>query len=456
MSFKKWTVLCVVMLAATVVWMIRSLSPALDVDHFYSNTATGKRWITPRSGNSLQKYSILIPFEPADELRNRLETIMGSNESQFYLGDSCRPTCQVRIHIEVSDHSDHSTTTNKSTRWILKSLDDQGVEKTQGGDEFYVAYFDQNEATNDDPTAVAIVTDRQNGSYDLDFVTTPMRRHLSTKRRGNGILHVYFQYTCGIGRLSPTAKEYWKSGGISNLHFSVDRVPEPPIRTFQPPIQYNLSEYSSVFFHGDSLFHQLARGIDENGKQHYFRRNTYMADQIQADLTLETLQHHFIDHLQARHSIELEGRVPAGGNPRTGENVALMIGSSVWDILASNQQEPFENHLAACQAYVEFVRRTYPRVAIFWKSGTAMHVHRLPSECEKKAFCNRRTRYMSSSRAEFLYNRQKELMKKLKIPFLDLYEATYLSGYRSRPDDGRHYVDELNDQISKFLFGLES
>eukprot|EP00977_Amphora_coffeiformis_P000033 scaffold5_cov169-Amphora_coffeaeformis.AAC.33 len=376
---------------------------------------------------------------------------MGSTEESKKYLSNCRPTSQVRVDgISTTNNTKNS---EKSHHWILQSLDDRGKEKSRGGDEFYVAYFDDWEKDEIDPTAVALVQDRDDGTFELKFATTPMRRHLNPNRRGVGTLHIFFQYTCGIGNLSPKSKELWKSAGASDLHFTAEAIPEPPIQIFQPPTQYNLSAFSSVFFVGDSLFSQLVRRTERKG---YFRENTFMADPIQVDLTRETVRPQFINHLKARHGTELNGVVPEGGDTRQSNNMAVLIGSFVWDILASTQAAPFESHLAACQAYIEWADRNFPNVTFFWKSGTAMHTHRLPPDCKQKKFCNHRTKYMSSSRAEYLYKAQKYLMKRLNVPFLDMYEATYLSAYRSRPNDGRHYADDLNDQLSKFLFGLDA
>lgn len=442
-----------------------------------------------------------IPRRPVKSLRQNLQaTISGGTTSTTtkplvdkYLG-KCRPSSQVRILYnttrKVALHND-THQEEHHYNWILQSLDDQGQPKTQGGDEFYISYFDEklqkatktsrrkyknNSIMTIDPTAVALVQDNHDGTYTLDFVTTPMHpQHQmsssSRNRRKRGTLHIFFQYTCGIGSLSPPSKESWQSGGRSDLYF-MTKVPwEPPIRLFQPPYhESNLSQFSSVFFVGDSLFLQLVRETSSSAthteRRHgtYFRPHTYMADPIQSELTMATVQTKFLNHLDSRHGQELNGMVPAGSSAmqKESENMALLIGSSVWDILAAtkhnynHQNETFfENHLLACRVYVNTVRQRYPDITVFWKSGTAMHVHRLPANCTKDPSCNQRTKYMSNSRALLLYTKQKELMHELGVPFLDLFESTYLSGYRSREGDGRHYTNELNDLISKFIFGLD-
>ena len=428
--------------SALVIW---GAGISMNLPNFNTTTALGaSRQASPAS-------SWTIPPRPDVELCSRLEKIMGQNDSQVYLGDSCRPTSQIRI---IRPTSQDQKEGRESAHWLLQTMDDRGQLKTQGGDEFYVAYFDDYEISEVDPTAVAWVLDHHDGTYELDFVSTPLRRALRPGRRGKGILHVFFQYTCSIGTLFPPTKEAWKSGGLSNLYFTQTNVPEPPIRLFEPPSKYNLSQFATVFFVGDSLFHQLAR--TEEPERNYFRPNTYMADVIQSDLNMATLVPKFLNHLVTRHGREFEGFVPGLKQQRDTKNIAVLIGSSVWDLLASTQQDPsWLNHLAACRSYVEEIQKRFPRITVIWKSGTAMHVHRLPADCAERNFCKKRTRYMSSSRAELLYRRQKQLMETLNVPFLDLYEASYLSAYRSRHDDGRHYTDEWNNQISTFLFGID-
>lgn len=82
----------------------------------------------------------------------------------------------------------------------MHSVDSQGRNKTIGGDEYYVTYKDQNVVVNAS-TLVALVNDQQDGSYILDFVTTPLNP-VPSNLTGRGMLAVYFQYSCGIGAIA--------------------------------------------------------------------------------------------------------------------------------------------------------------------------------------------------------------------------------------------------------------
>jgi hypothetical protein len=65
--------------------------------------------------------------------------------------------------------------------------------------------------------------------------------------------------------------------------------------------------------------------------------------------------------------------------------------------------------------------------------------------------CQERTKYMSTSNVYHLYVRQKALMNELEIPFIDLYEATYLSG-NWMTGDGRHYRRWLNQAMFSWSY----
>ena len=67
--------------------------------------------------------------------------------------------------------------------------------------------------------------------------------------------------------------------------------------------------------------------------------------------------------------------------------------------------------------------------------------------------CGERTLYMSASRSAYLYEAQKKIMEELSVPLLDVYEASYLSAFQTKPKDGRHYTKEFNRLLVNYLFG---
>jgi len=130
---------------------------------------------------------------------------LGENSSSESPLQNCPVTTNVQI---IMLHHDLDQGEEK---WILQALTKNEEKKSIGGNEFYVTYTDDNavfanstargESGKDekelDPTAVAIITDLQDGTYALRFKTTPMNQH-PTNLSGTGTLNIYLQYTCGI------------------------------------------------------------------------------------------------------------------------------------------------------------------------------------------------------------------------------------------------------------------
>lgn len=46
-------------------------------------------------------------------------------------------------------------------------------------------------------------------------------------------------------------------------------------------------------------------------------------------------------------------------------------------------------------------------------------------------------------------------MIELKVPLLDLYEATYLSSDQLYPSDGRHYKPDMNRKMLGWFYGQQ-
>jgi hypothetical protein len=118
---------------------------------------------------------------------------------------------------------------------------------------------------------------------------------------------------------------------------------------------------------------------------------------------------------ESRHFLALDA------NTHPSQPLAQALGSAVWDILEpiqeNNQGYDFEDHIQACGQLIERIRRHYPNVTIYWKSPEALHVHTLLSKSYKDKKCIKRTKYPLS---HFLHSRQKQLMKDLGVPFIDL------------------------------------
>lgn len=353
----------------------------------------------------------------------------------------CSVTSQVRV---LQRHDD--------SHWIIQSLDINGSPKRIGGDEYYVTYTDNTMATTTpkqhSPTAVAFVTDLEDGSYKLDFVTSPSLtalQSISTALSGRGTLTIILQYSCGLGHLAPPFKENWSTGGAMNAKYVVDNVTAPRrIQEFVAPHDRNIDfgQYNRVVAYGDSTM------------GHFCHRNLiWPAGNIGAPLNTETVFYprerkgitspSFVE--QITHEIKL-------AREEYGDNIALLMGSGVWDVLSDvkGQGVKFHNHRRALRELIAAIREEFPTLDMYWKSVTAMHIHQVASRDDWWELT--RVFYMSSSRTHDLYRYQKEIMKELNVPVLDLYNATYLSAEQLQFADGRHFSPEFNKLMLNWFY----
>jgi hypothetical protein len=263
---------------------------------------------------------------------------------------NCSVTSQVRI-------------IQKSPQWILQSIDANGNDKTKGGDEFYVIYTDDNRPQYGNHTAVALIKDLENGSYALDFVSTPMDPE-PTGLTGMGKLTVHYEYTCGIGHAHQPMKAGWKFGGATLIHHSKSNITQPPIRAFQlPPSDIDLSTFDLVVTFGDSLMQTLVR--EKDGARTYHRDKTNWHWNPMDELNSATLDY-MLAKLEEWHGVQ---------HLRNSKGVALVLGSSAWEITAkdSDRTHPdFSDHLETCRRFVLKVRALYPDVTVMWKAPAAM------------------------------------------------------------------------------------
>ncbi len=389
----------------------------------------------------------------------RLEDNMNILESENVSNplENCSPTVQIKLYQNRS-----------SSEWYIQSLDKRGKEKIIGGDEFYISYTEESNGDQDtvnadhgeiEPTAVAFIHDLNNGKYKLDFVMTPMaqkqKSSITNTASKTGRIIVHFEYTCGIGRLSQPTKQNWKSSGMMHQEsfYSDYGIRRPPIREFNiPSPSVNFSKYSSVMFFGDSTMYQLVvkervEKPDKSGEENvYFQGNVNYVANVRSELTTERFRKFFLRKLTSFHGKQL----------RLQSNVALVIGSSIWDLLIADniQGDEFDDHLQACREFILAIRERWPKVDLYWKGTSSLHPHRV--DCNEANYdyqdCLNSTKYLSNSRVVNLEEKQRTLMEELKVPYMDLYPAYYLSAYYMAPGDGRHSVPALNEQILSWFY----
>jgi hypothetical protein len=291
---------------------------------------------------------------------------------------NCSATTQVRLAVLKRQPS--ASSSHKDDEWILQAMDSSGNHKTIGGDEFYVTYTDDKSANGativldeSTTTAVAIVTDRNDGAYSLRFVTVPFSTVAEEDLTGRGTLRVYFQFTCGISKLYQPFKEEWKSGAGTNISHSVTNVSMPPTQTFQPPkSEKSLSSFDNIYVFGDSLLFQMTHR-SEILQADWFRPN--VRSHANPDLTLtQASLLTVLDKLEAFHGQQLRGTEMTAQTTGREPAVALIVGSAAWDVLLQTEWQgmDFQPHLKACRWYIEAIRELYPKVTVFWRSPSAM------------------------------------------------------------------------------------
>mmetsp|Transcript_5593 Transcript_5593/g.12881 ORF Transcript_5593/g.12881 Transcript_5593/m.12881 type:complete len:434 (-) Transcript_5593:227-1528(-) len=401
---------------------------------------------------------ILIPAKPDLSIRAGVERATSS--------DCPHCCCQVEMHLLVNGKN------------VMYSLGSDGCRKNEGGDEFYVRYEEYTliDIDGDEKVprkqiitqAVALITDLDDGRYDLDFFTTPMHPSLppNTTRSDDEeekvirTITVHFEYTDSIGSLPPPSKQHWLNGGYTHKKFEISlpiKSHRPFIRIFVPPTpSVDLSQFDQVFAFGDSTFCQFLRQRPNKKGKYYFQKNLrIIGEKVRMGLNSKTID----EFIESMGEDETETKLSEGC---TEKRKALILGSCLWDILSADdtlQMSDFKDHCDACRDYICRLRQKYPGVTLVWKSPMAVHIHwvdlqRVVEHDRTTAtlFGINRIKYMSSSRSYFLYTVQRQLMKELHVPMLDLYKATYLSADQLYPSDGRHYKPDLNRKMLSWFY----
>jgi len=375
----------------------------------------------------------------------------------------CSATSRVRI-------------TNKKTigedgvpgHMILQSMALDGTMKTVGGDEFYVKYTASNQTNvGSSPDAVAHITDLHNGMYELHFVqpfvpiysgiveTQGAQRSLHVDLQG-GKLEVNLDYTCGIGGLWPPAKDNWFYGGTIDSHWeiAVDSLMVPSITMLkdrQLPQNFRIfNQYDNIYGVGDSLMRQFVRDETDgvNNANPIFRRRNFHVLNIGQPLNMVTLPSWLrsIDGLLQEHPDAYHGNFAS----------AFVLGSGVWDL--ANSKETIESHIEAMGKYIDYVQKKAPLAPIYWKSMTDTHVavFDLASLEGDTSDARRILKYCTRTRAKALYDAQSEVLLRMKIPVLDMYNITFEAEEWHRPNDAYHYQAKFGDFLMNYFYPLDA
>ena len=418
-------------------------------DHFFQNQrSSGPRddgsLVTEKIHAAADDITIVIPEEPIASIQSRLEEIIVLRGNETSPLRNCSPTAQAKIKVT-------------NDKWILQTIDCFGREKHIGGDEMYITYTDNNATSiegDPPPTAVALIEDLSDGTYLLQFSTTPMNPD-PTNLSGTGTLTMHFEYTCGIGMMHQPTKNNWKNSGATLETAHRENMPIPAaMKIFKPPQVDDIGQWKLVVFFGDSTMKMMIDDLEAStksstegyGELAFLRPNTFFEKNIRTEFRLDRVQ-----------QIERKFQVYHRKQMLKYEfDVAIVLGSAVWDVLIPEniQGDGFEDHLAACREVIQHLRNTYRGRQLYWKSPSAIHMHRV--NCTEAFYdyqeCLDSTRYLSNSRIQSLHYKQKELMKELNVAYWDLFETYYLSDHYTAEGDGRHYTQELNEKILDWFY----
>jgi len=401
-----------------------------------------------------------IPNEP-DMFPSEIVNSIIKDDPDHYLS-SCIPTSQFLIEQQ------HPHTNG----WMLHTFSSDGNRKTKGGDELYVIYRDQN---NDSvsPTAIARVEDMQNGIYKLDFVKSrsPKIDH-SQKLAGIGSVTIYLHYTCFAGHLDPPSKNTWNASGALNTKYtSINTLVAPPMRDVEMPKQLpELASYDNIYTVGNSLMgQQFYKKYDTRNEYPASRMpNFHVMGTFGSPLNTESVKKlvssEFVDRFHARHEVDMNA------------NNAIMVGSCVWDMMARDSKESnadpiqkdrkkgrwfeWNDHLEAIEIWITSLRNKYPGWKIYWKGCTSIQIHAWKDQdfsMSGKSIVGMKSVgsvfYTSYIRSQQLDKLQKELLQKMEVPVMDLWDLSFDMAEFHRKGDTRHYEDTFYDFSNDHIFG---
>jgi hypothetical protein len=309
--------------------------------------------------NAESYVSIFLPEQEEPDIEAQERVRKATNNADLNV------TCQVQI-----------TSDDCSKGWFLTSLDSRGVPQTSGGDEFYIRYTEEHQDKDDETSpsvlAVAMMEDLGNGTYRLNFCTSPTHPELpplsTPESSQGGTLTIYFEYSNGMGQMPPPSKNAWENGGYTHTQYSAKVSQRPPIRRFTPPADgIDLSIYKLVVCFGDSTMDQFVRQRPNLKGKYYFQPNLLVGEKVRIGLNSRTVQE-LLRLLEQDHGDTLR-------SANDGENTALLVGSCLWDILDSQdtrQGKEYRDHAQACREFIHQIRATYPGVALLWKVSKSM------------------------------------------------------------------------------------
>ena len=353
---------------------------------------------------------------------------------------------------------DKTTSRNRSDAMVIP--------KTVGGDELYVEWMSNTDM------GVATVIDQNDGTYMLEFTRPPAYQYNMTNNikivnvgRGKdsssdidisfddshemfGQLVIHYHYTCGVATYYALEKQNFTGFGDVRKSLKRFQIPKPPIQDFIPPNMdgaIDLSTYDLVIPFGDSLIRE-------------FYLQTFLKDSCTRPMHYQHTGHALSTQADLKEWLDLFRRTFGdvyNSFINKGSSIALVTCSAVWEILACDDvfggalRPDMIEHLNIVREYIMAIHTTYPGVDIYRKSPSAIHLHRR----DVKLWNNPLNSYYTTRNLDIAQNK---LMKELKVPYLDLYNAYFLSAAWTKSNDTVSYSESTVPTliVSYFWQGL--
>jgi hypothetical protein len=225
-----------------VVYLLKNFN-LLDSDQhkYYRDDTSGSETTATASAMMLMHFSPVdydyIPSPPASfvipESRSNL-TLTGPTGASLSSNNNtdCMITSQVRVILS-------------QPFWTMQAIDQHGKNCRQGGDDFHVTFTDYSSSSSisEPETALAFVSDRQDGSYRLDFVGTsptttavglPLQPNSSTSTLPPTNQSQTPTKNVGFGMLTVQILNKWRCS--RKYHFRIDQLRQKRQRPAHPTI----------------------------------------------------------------------------------------------------------------------------------------------------------------------------------------------------------------------------
>lgn len=354
----------------------------------------------------------------------------------------CEPTTTVRLRADGVLQSFHGST-----------------RKSVGGDEFHATIVRDGR-----DIAVARISDQADGSYSLSFARVEWPAPAG--QPSAEALQVVLVFTCGTGALGPPAKQGWNSSGWIRRRIPLMLAAHlPPLSTLVPPAvpmpaaAIDLRRFAAFAAIGDSTVRQFRPLIQEKRPLNfsYTDASGSMLDRFSPELGSSK-----VCEEAAERALKAQGGVSHGARQ------LVLYGSGAWDLVDESKTAltTASEYQAAFTQCLRQIKRRFPGATFVLKAFFMMHPLRVDCErasalCANKMWgasscgerCYARTKYMSASRSQRLFELQRAAAAAEGFATLDaLNDLTVRHAHWTAPGDGMHFSPTFNDFLWSHTF----